>query len=406
MKHTATHLSGAVLPTVVAVTLVMLTAMLGLIALWQQHTLLYARTQRLRQARADVESAVTLCLRHPDREALTAADGYLLYDSLPQSRIVARRERWGLYGLLHVASADSIVSTCRLVGVEPDARHTLFYADNRTAVTLAGDTRLHGVLHLPQNGLAYGRMGTTFFCGRQVPHTAIRRASAALPAPSAEAAAHIDSLFAVAADVPLSESLPDSLGAGFRDRTLLLRLGAAEIGGCMLHGRIMLAADELRIDSTCRMEHTIVAARKITLGRGARITAQLVARDTVVVEPRAALEYPSGIYAGRYAELGDHATVDGCVIVRDTAVRTTTTASYRQCRTARVRGLLYVDGAAQVQGIVAGYAMLRQAVCFSPQGYYPDMLCDLTLLENPATAQPLWLAGCDSVPGKEVLCVE
>ncbi len=406
MKHAATYLSGAVLPTVVAVTLVMLTAMLGLIALWQQHTLLYARSQRLRQARADVASAVTLCLRHPERETLTAADGYLLYDSLPQSRIVARRERWGLYGLLHVAAADSIVSTCRLVGVEPDARHTLFYADNRTAVTLAGDTRLHGVLHLPQNGLAYGRMGMTFFCGRQIPHTAIRRASAALPAPSAEAAALIDSLFALSTAVHLSESLPDSLGADFRDQTMLLRLGAAEIGGCMLHGRIMLAADELRIDSTCRMEHTIVAARKITLGRGAHITAQLFALDTVVVEPRAALEYPSGIYAGRYAELCDRATVDGCVIVRDTNESTTTTASYRQCRTARVRGLLYVDGVAQVQGIVAGCAVLRQAACFSPQGYYPDMLCDLTLLENLATAQPLWLAGRDSMPRKEVLCVE
>ena len=118
------------------------------------------------------------------------------------------------------------------------------------------------------------------------------------------------------------------------------------------------------------------------------------------------LEYPSGIYAGRYAELGDRATADGYVIVRDTVRHKKMAASYRQSRTARVRGLLHADGAAQVQGIVAGCAELRQAVYFSPQGYYKDMLYDLTLLENSATAQPLWHGGAEAVRRKEAVCVE
>ena len=68
-----------------------------------------------------------------------------------------------------------------------------------------------------------------------------------------------------------------------------------------------------------------------------------------------------------------------------------------------MRGLLWVGGIAQVQGVVSGRALLRQAVWFSPQGYYKDMLYDFTLLENPVTAQPLWLA---SVGRKEAVCVE
>ena len=147
----------------------------------------------------------------------------------------------------------------------------------------------------------------------------------------------------------------------------------------------MLAADELRIDSACRLENVLVCARKVTVGSGARIAAQLFARDTVVVEPCAVLEYPSGICAGRYAELGDRATADGYVIVRDTVRHKKMAASYRQSRTARV---------------------LRQVVYFSPQGYYKDMLYDLTLLENPATAQPLWYGGAEAVRRKEAVCVE
>ena len=183
MKLHTTYLEGAVLPTVVVAALVMLTATLGLLALWEQETLLFTRTQRLRQARADVESAALLYRLHPDERALTAAGGYLLYDSLPQSRIFVRREPWGLYELLHITTADSLVASSRIVGAEPDPARTLFYADDRTAVTLAGDTRLHGTLRLPQNGLTYGRVGAEFYRGEEVPRTAIRSSAAMLPAP-------------------------------------------------------------------------------------------------------------------------------------------------------------------------------------------------------------------------------
>lgn len=338
MKLHTTYLEGAVLPTVVVAALVMLTATLGLLALWEQETLLFTRTQRLRQARADVESAALLYRLHPDERALTAAGGYLLYDSLPQSRIFVRREPWGLYELLHITTADSLVASSRIVGAEPDPARTLFYADDRTAVTLAGDTRLHGTLRLPQNGLTYGRVGAEFYRGEEVPRTAIRSSAAMLPAPSAAVAARIGALFAFAQQLPAAGDLPDSLGISFRDPTVALRLGTAEIGGCTLRGRIVLAADELRIDSACRLENVLVCARKITVGSGARIAAQLFARDTVVVEPCAVLEYPSGICAGRYAELGDRATADGYVIVRDTVRHKKMAASYRQSRTARVRG--------------------------------------------------------------------
>ena len=406
MRGANGYLHGSVLPTVVVVTLVMLTAMLGLLALWEHETLLFVRTQRLRQARADVESAALLYRLHPDDRALTAAGGYLLYDSLPQSRLFVRREPWGLYELLHITTADSLLSVCRIAGAEPDPAQTLRYADARTAVTLAGSTCLQGILRLPQNGLAYGRMGADFYRGAPVARGRIRRTAATLPAPSAEVVARIAALHAEAGRLPVAGELPDSLGVSFCDPAVALRLGTAEIGGSTLRGRIVLAADELRIDSTCRLEHLLVCARKITVGCGARIAAQLFARDTVVVEPRAVLEYPSGICAGRYAELDHRATADGYVIVRDTVRHRKMTASYRQSRTARVRGLLYADGAAHVQGIVAGQAVLRQAVYFSPQGYYKDMLYDVALLENSATAQPLWHDGADTLRRKEAVCVD
>ena len=402
MKPPASYLRGNVLPTVVVVSVVMLTALLGLVMLWQQETLLFSRSQRFRQARADAESAYMLYRRHPDNDVLTVPDGCLLYDSLPQSRVFVRTEPWGLYEAVRVRTADSLIRVCRLFGAEPEAGNTLFYADNRSAVTLAGQTFLQGSLRMPQNGLVYGRVGSDFYRGPQVPHTAIMRADTRLPQPDPEATLRMAALLAVSPDH--SAVLSDSLYVSFlQDSAAVFNLGNAEIGDCSLRGRIMLCGDELRIDSTCRFEHPLIVARKIIVGSGAHISAQLFARDTVVVEPRAVLEYPSGIYAGVYAEVGDRAEVNGYAIVRDTVVRKKVSANYRQLRTARLRGLLWVDGVAQMQGIVSGRAIVRQAVYFSPQGYYKDMLYDITLLENSVTAQPLWLS---AMRRKEAACVD
>lgn len=397
------QLQGSVLPTIIVVSVVMLAGMLGLFALWEHETLLFARSCRLRQARADVESTYTLYGLFPRNGELTVSDGFQLYDSLPGSRVTTDVLPWGLYDAVFVRTADSLLDACRLFGAEPESAATLFYADNRSAVTLAGQSVLQGTLRLPRNGLIYGRVGSDFYRGPEVSRTAIRRAGNRLTAPDEEAETRIDALLSREPQIARG-TLPDSLHRSFLHHpTTVFRLERARIGECTLRGRIVLYADDLRIDSTCRMEHILVCARKITVGSGARIAAQLFARDTVIVEPGAALEYPSGIYAGVYAGIGDRAEVNGYVIVLDTLPREKVAPNYRQSRTARLRGLLWVEGIAQVQGIVAGRAVLRQAAYFSPQGYYKDMLYEVTLLENPITAQPLWLP---SVRRKEAVCVD
>lgn len=404
MKPPAKYLRGSVLPTVVVVSVVILTALLGLLSLWEQESLLAARAARLQQARADVESAYALYALHPDDPALTELDGYLLYDSLPQSRVFLRAEPWGLYEAVHCTTIDSLVAACRIFGVRPEAAQTLYYTDNRAALTLAGRTELRGRLRLPQNGVAYGRVGSDYFSGTPVAQSAVGRSDTLLPQIRPQARRRAAEAFA-AAEPAFSVRQGDSLRQSFRRDTTLLLAAEKELYACTLRGRIRLTAEELRIDSTCRMEHPLVVARKIIVGAGARITAQLFARDTVVVERGAALEYPSGIYTGRYAEISEGAEVNGYVVVCDTSRHDRMEASYRQAPTARVRGLVYVDGVAQVQGIVAGRAVLRRTAFFSPQGYYKDTFYDATLLENPVTAHP-FLIESDTVRRKEAACVD
>lgn len=396
---------GSVLPTVIVVSVLILTGMLGLLTLWEQETLLFARSNRLRQARADVESAYTLYRLHAGELMRGDSLEYALYDSLPKSRVRIAVRPWGLYDLVHVTTGDSIVSVCRIYGTEPMRDYTLYYPGLRMPLSVAGNTLLQGILYLPQNGATYARVGSDYYYGPEIQPAQIRLATAELPKPDSSALQRIAALF-TQADKVVPAIPPDSLHSSFLcNTTAVFRLGDAEIYGYTLHGNILLYADELRIDSLCRLENVLICARKITVGSGARITAQLFARDTVLVEPNAVLEYPSGIYAGEYVEIGEGTALDGYVIVRDTAKREQVMANYRQSRTARVRGMLYVDGVAQLQGLLCGQAILRRAAYFSAEGYYQDMVYDLTLLENSITGHPRWLANRQKT-GKEVACVD
>ena len=149
------------------------------------------------------------------------------------------------------------------------------------------------------------------------------------------------------------------------------------------------------------MENVVICARNVSIADGTNMSAQIFARDTVVIGKRCTLEYPSGIYAESYAELGDCSMVNGYAIVRASPSEKQISPSYKQSVTARVRGLLWVEGRAQLQGIVSGRTVLERAYIYTSHGYYKDMVCDASVLENDVTVQPRWMEA-DTL-GKEVV---
>lgn len=388
-----------VLPTVIALSLVVLVAMLGVIALWKQENGKVLRAIYRRTCLANLESVYTLYCNAPNTIDTISGNLLRLYDSVPYGDTHIEVKPWGLYDAVFLATPDSMFRQCRLTGTRPDDT-TLYYADNGSVLTVAGRCELQGKLRLPRNGLRYGRMRDNIYDGNAVPQNKIGRADDRMPAIRQSAIANVRQL--LAPDDEEHTSLPDSVRRSFiRDSTLRLRLGSATVSGCRLCGNIRLYADELHIDSTCRMENIVICARTVSVGDGTRIRAQIFARDTVLIGERCTLEYPSGIYAGSYAEVGGRSTVNGYAIVRAAPSEKQISPSYKQSVTARVRGLLWVEGRVQVQGIVGGKAVLERAYLYTPHGYYKDMVCNVSILENRITALPRWLE--DDAFGKEVV---
>ncbi len=393
-------LRAGVLSTVVVVSALMLLLLAGVLWLWDADFLLFSRTNYMRIQLANIESAFTLYRNDPGiMDRLDADSTFVLYDSLPGSRVKIACKPWGLYEQVGVTTADGRVHSVRLMAAAQPGKNggTFWYKDNSGALTLSGNTNLQSKAFLPKNGVIYGQMQSVFFSGEKLDPADVAKSEKELVQPLTGVREIIHTLL----DSQGDKAATDSLRVDFYNTSpAVIDLGSGTLAGCYYAGNIILLGDKLHIDPSCRLQNIIVSARSVSVADGFKGRMQVFATDTVIVGAGAELAYPSGVYAGRYAEMGDSCRVNGYLIVdlegnpgiADTPFKADIKKpNLRKARTSRLRGLLWTDGIAMLQGIVTGAAILGESVYYSPQGYYRHMLYDASVLECPAVGYPLWL---------------
>lgn len=161
----------------------------------------------------------------------------------------------------------------------------------------------------------------------------------------------------------------------------------------------MIFGDSLiEIDSTAILEDVIIVAPRIKVRSGFSGSVQIIATDTVIVEPRAALKYPSGIAmcdasADSYIETATNSLISGYVIIKckNPPSETKRTANYKQQPGAVVRGLVYIDGIAEIHGTVTGSLFVNHPNYYTPQGFYSNILYDASVYGNNIVAYPVWM---------------
>jgi hypothetical protein len=330
-------------------------AVASVVSLWEADFLFFSRHRYEAMQRAHIASGFTLYGEYPEDvlSCLEADSTMVLYDSVPRSRIKISREPWGLYEKVTITAYDGKTRVSKILGKRRPCEDdfVLYCRGRNSAITLTGKTRLKGRVCLPRSGVIYGQMGSVFFDGEKLTAGMMSASEPELPEPDPDALAVVAKLKTLAAEdvvIGSSDSLP-------RD--------------------------------------TIIVGRKVCVERGFRGSVQLFATDSLHVEDGVTLDYPSGLFSEKYIEIKDSSVVNGYVIVHPADEPDARYANYVQSRTATVRGLLYIGGSAQLQGIVSGVVLLDRAVYYSPRGYYDNMICDATILPNREMAWPLWLSG-------------
>jgi hypothetical protein len=321
----------------------------------------------------------------------------VLFNDDPRSEVSIRRKMWGLYELIKASTDGGKVRRSALMGLaaESPARAALYVPDNGQAFTLAGRSNLKGEAQLPENGLQYGQVQSDFYTGDRLPPEWIRRAAGHFPSLNGLV---LDSLAALAVNTGATEFLEKSeLWVGFFEPTR--RVLAENLSRVTLHGNIVVSSPgRIVVDSTARLENVILIAPNVHIGDGFTGSLQIIASDSVRIGKNVRLKYPSGIVvpqgaAESFIGIAEGGEVNGYAIFRSAAPPPDDkrTPQYLQHEQSRVRGLVWVDGIAQVHGGVTGSLYVSRANYYTPQGYYMNLLYNATIYRSEAMAFPLWM---------------
>lgn len=335
----AIRLRGGALPTVMTISVLMLLIVMMMLSLSDIETMIFMKYRQTVRHRDYLESALTLYSIHPEiipdnQNSVTIK----LFDDDDQSQVTIEREMWGLYEKIRITSSK--ISSSYLVGMDNRGMDAFWYRNNGATLTLTGQSSIDGRLALPDNGIVYGNMGSLFFSGQEI-------------------------------DPNLSRSSEDQMPAvrWYVDTILDSKID-----------------DHVRLDSESAMSNSIVIARKVNVDSGFCGSVQIFATDSIVVGQGVRMNAPSGLYAGKYIEIGDHSQIQGYVI---SANDSSDSLGYKQYPLAGVNGLIYVEGCTQLQGAVSGNVVLNKARYYTASGFYEDMLCGVSITQDDMITLPV-----------------
>ncbi len=392
-------MKASVLATVLVAGTLLLLAMMGVFLLWDLHAGQAAGYHRKKQLQWHMESGFVLYAADSVAGSRMLQDSvYRLYEEEEDARLRTERYLWGLYEVVTVATVEDGAFSVRMFGkTNPGPQHpALWVCNRRKAVSFAGKTVLFGEAWLPENGLQYVQMHSRFFEGKALDKEQIKISREELPATDPAVRKSIEALWQLPEDTLCAGNL--SAGRSFRESALCGGIAGERLDGDV-RGRIIVKGERIVIGSESHLQDVLIVAASVRIESGFTGKVQVFARDSVVLEEGVLLEYPSGIYLQGeapegYLKMGDACEVNGYVVVEERApLKGRPKACYIQPESARVRGLLRVDGIAQVQGDVTGSAWLRESYYFAPEGFYSDILYNTRFFATDEFPYPLWQEG-------------
>lgn len=367
--HTG-RLKGSAIPSAVMFSVLSMTCIAAVMLVWEQHTSVYSRMDAVRQA-----DAVNYAARMLYCEAGGMAGEY--EDSVsvvPFSDLKAEAsitgKMHGLYELITVVSGirgGGRRYSAVLAGLRPDSSmNRVSVKDAGRFLSIGDDCLTDSPLYVPGGRYRIVRGSSE---ARLLPDSADVR-----PGPSEMP--------------PVSEAAAKSV--------------AGIYAGMYLPEAVLSASDSL--------PDNIISASYIRVDRSFRNSVQLFATDSIVIESGAVLEWPSGVYVnspdGRI-RIEDGASVEGYVIFNPSGEPdredTGLFVNYEQSDSSVVRGMVFIDGTAEIRGTVTGCIYVSLPVSRSSGRYSLMTISGLTQVENSVFPYPVFFRdGGARQPAKEI----
>ncbi len=410
MKNNINKINGGILPAVLVFSSVMLLIVIGVISLRGNLAMLIYRNHYYNVQKSYLKSGFLLYDKVRSINSETAEDMKIrLFEEIDDSEIFINKKLWGLYEITNISNYNKTMIEYRMTGLGcENENYTLFYRENGSPLFLTGTTTIEGKVNLPKAGFKYAQLQSDFFSGKELMIGNIGISGENLPDIDFGVKKYLDSLLRLKISKGINTYCPDSLIYPFSNPyPYIISTGGKKKLSSLLKGYIMLISKEIIIDSCARLEDIIILADKIKVKSGFVGTAQLLANDSIIIEERVNLKFPSGVFLypknkNRYALLSKESCLEGYVVIDGEDNEDIIKPNFCQQNDSYVNGLLYVNGVGVFSGNLTGRAVLGKAVYYTNDGYYDNIISDMMIKESNSLTLPIWFKMQDNYCKKEI----
>ncbi|MDF2456905.1 MAG: hypothetical protein K0R51_2898 [Cytophagaceae bacterium] len=381
---------------VIAFTIALLTTFLILMA---YHFKLQARENIiLKRLALNVNSSINLLLTRetPSSGSLEELDLY----GLGEDSVSIKHEYWGVYEVATAKAFSGRYALTKTVQygyqVHDSSRVAIYLSDLSRPLSICGTTLIKGNCRLPEKGIQ-----TTYIEGKsyngpnELLTGKVYRSQSTLPPLNKDMLTHLNKLFdksymLSSAYKVLENFEADTLIQSFIDSTIVIYMGShASISNQYFSGNIIFYADEsIEVDASAVLENTILVAPAIKIKRDFKGSLQAFATDSVIVEEKCSLNYPSviGLFKKDHQVQQPHIRIKADALVQGVLFSTQSEEVTDMLQTlitvekdATLQGQLYADGYADIKGKVLGSVYCNKFVLKTPSSVYENHLLDAVI---------------------------
>lgn len=357
------RLKAGMLPLVLAVSMVMasLCSIMLMLAYYHMH---YSKSLAINtKLQRNITSAIQIGLATPEQLPLNEWVWLDLYEEGVDS-VGVQRSLWGVYELLQVKAVQGThhLSKSVILGNAPEVNEpALYVADQDRSIKLAGNALIRGDAYLPKAGIKAGYIDRYGYNKPELVSGKSFRSEPVLPIDTKVYLASLKSLFAETGAMPI-DSLTQELVVSFNvaDKALFHSTSPIRLGnGQVLVGKMVVRSDkQITVSPTARLDGLILLAPKIVFEQGFQGTVQAFATDTLLIEEKVFLSYPSAVgvlqkKGGALLTVKPEASVEGVVFLLAKEKYDNMDLIWLQENT-KVLGQVYGQGTVQHEGSIDG----------------------------------------------------
>ena len=300
--------------------------------------------------------------------------------------VVLEKRTWGHFYLAisesrHRGQTQRLVT---LIGNLPEGagQSALYLADDNDPLYMVGDARIRGNAHLPPAGVRNGYVNARGFAGKKLVEGQISASTNSLPPLNSTIAENLDKYLSAKFDfAEEGDELKNGYSNSFYNTPVYFSCPDHIKIDQKISGNVILYSEKkVTITGNAELNDVIVVAPEVRMESGFVGSVQLVASDTVIIQSRCKLKYPSSIslISSReqaLIEISGQATLEGMIYLdgRQTNYKN---RLLRLEQDTMVSGSIYCNGFVETKGEVWGDIICRKFLLITKSAVYENYLFD------------------------------